>query len=144
LKHQAQALLGVDDPFEGGSFEGSSYFCESLLTCLIRANMKAECVKLWPDFTRINHERVVPDEPWCYGLFRTGDGAENQTKIYPSTGNWAELLREAAQDSAAADIPEALKADPTLLLLFTIVFPFRASFSAVKFLHREFDKTWSL
>jgi hypothetical protein len=142
VKHEAQAILGVDDPFEGESFGGSSYFCESLLTCMVRANMKAECVELWPDFTRINHERVVPDEPWRYGLYRTGDGAENQTEIYPSTGNWAEL-REAAKDCVAADIPEALKADPILLLLFTIVFPFRASFSAVKFLHGEFDNTWS-
>jgi hypothetical protein len=143
VKHDAQQILGVDDPFEGDGFEGDSYFCESLLTCLVRADLKQECIQLWPDFTRINHERVVPDQAWRYCRYRTGDEAENQTKIYPPTGQWSEL-REAAKDFSAEDIPRALKADPILLLLFTIVFPFRASFSAVKFLHREFDKTWSL
>jgi hypothetical protein len=35
-----------------------------------------------------------------------------------------------------------LKADPILLLLFVNVFPFRAGFSVVKFLQKEFDGTW--
>ncbi|MEJ1965233.1 MAG: hypothetical protein WDO56_28345 [Gammaproteobacteria bacterium] len=62
---------------------------------------------------------------------------------YPSTGQWNEQ-REAAKDVSAPDIAAVLKKDPAILLLFTNIFPFRASFSAVKFLHRQFDKSWSI
>jgi hypothetical protein len=41
----------------------------------------------------------------------------------------------------AADVPEPLKADPIVMLLFTNVFPFRASFSAMQFLHAKFGGT---
>lgn len=44
-----------------------------------------------------------------------------------------------ANEDAAADFPAALRAHPILFLLFVNIFPFRASFSAVKFLHRTFD-----
>jgi hypothetical protein len=85
----------------------------------------------------------VPDKPWQSGLYRTGDAATNETKIYPPTGQWSEL-QEICREHAAADVPATLRADPFLLLLFVNVFPFRASFSAMKFLHREFDGTWLL
>ncbi len=51
---------------------------------------------------------------------------------------WKDLEALSAEHEGA-DIPEALKADPILLLLFVTIFPFRASFSAVKFLHKNFD-----
>jgi hypothetical protein len=104
---------------------------------LARANLKERCKELWPSFTRINHERVVPDEAWRFALYRTGEGATNTTHIYPSTMQWKDL-QELFAEHAGVDIPEALKADPILLLLFVTIFPFRASFSAVKFLHEKF------
>jgi hypothetical protein len=138
VRNEFQPLLGCDDPFESDSFEGRSYVCESLMMCLVRANMKEACAALWPNFTRITHERVVPDQAWRYCLYRTGDEATNQSLVVPPTGNWEEL-RKGVQDHAALDIPEALKNDPILLLLFANIFPFRASYSAIKFLHRKFD-----
>jgi hypothetical protein len=143
VQHQYLQVLGCPDPFEGDSFEGHSYFCESLMMCLVRSNLKQVCQDLWPDFTRVNHERVVPDHAWQFGLYRTGDGARNETQIYPSTVQWLDL-QEICREHVAVDVPDALKADPLLFLLFINIFPFRASFSAIKFLHREFDKTWSL
>ncbi|OGA52258.1 MAG: hypothetical protein A3G24_11290 [Betaproteobacteria bacterium RIFCSPLOWO2_12_FULL_62_13] len=140
VQHQYRQFLGCQDPFEGDGFEGASYFCESLMMCLVRSNLKPMCQQLWPDFTKLSHERVVPDQPWQFGLYRTGDAATNETQIYPPTVQWSEL-QEICREHAAADVPEALKADPILLLLFVNVFPFRASFSAMKFLHREFDQT---
>jgi hypothetical protein len=136
-RHYDGAVLGCEDPFGGDGFEGSSYFCESLMMCLVRANQKEICQELWPNFTRINHERVGPNDPWRYALFRTGEGAVNTTEIYRSRMEWKDL-QEIAAEHAGADIPKALRADAALLLLFINVFPFRASFSAVKFLHRKF------
>jgi hypothetical protein len=140
VQHQYRQVLGCQDPFEGDGFEGHSYFCESLMMCLVRSNLKPMCQELWPDFTKIVHERVVPDQAWQFGLYRTGDAATNETQIYPSKVQWSEL-QEICREHAAADVPDALKADPVLLLLFVNVFPFRASFSAMKFLHKEFDRT---
>ena len=140
VQHQYHQVLGCQDPFEGDGFEGNSYFCESLMMCLVRSNLKPTCQELWPDFTKIGHERVVPDKAWQFGLYRAGDAATNETQIYPPTAQWSEL-QEICREHAAADVPDVLKADPVLLLLFVNVFPFRASFSAMKFLHKEFDRT---
>lgn len=142
-QHKYRSILGCQDPFEGDGFERDSYFCESLMMCLVRSNLKHVCQQLWPDFTKINHERVVPGRAWQFGLYRTGDEATNETQVYPPTVQWSEL-QEICRDYAAVDVPDALKADPILLLLFVNVFPFRASFSVVKFLHKQFDGTWLL
>lgn len=137
-RHFYIKILGCDDPFEGDGFEGTSYTCESLMMCLVRAKLKERCKELWPDFTRINHERLVPDQAWRFALYRTGEGATNSTHIYPPTMQWKDL-QDLFAEHDGADVPEALKADPILLLLFVTIFPFRASFSAVKFLQKEFD-----
>jgi hypothetical protein len=120
-----------------------SYYCESLMMCLVRANLKQTCQELWPEFTKVNHERLTPNQAWQFGLFRTGDAAKNETQIYPPTVQWSDL-QEICREHSATDIPGVLKADPLLLLLFVNIFPFRASFSATKFLHKEFDGTWLL
>ena len=137
-RHHYSALLGCEDPLEGGGFSGSSYVCESLMVCLVRAGMKEQCQVLWPNFTRITHLKAIPDDAWRFGLYRMGDHAADETKIYPRTIQWADL-QEMAGEHAGAEIPEALRKDPILLLLFVAIFPFRASFSAVKFLHKNFD-----
>lgn len=143
VQHQYSNILGCPDPFEGDSFEGHSYFCESLMMLLVRSNLKEICQELWPEFTKINHERVVPDKAWQFSLYRTGDDAINETHIYPRTVQWKQLL-EICQEDAGGDVPVALRSDPILLLLFVNIFPYRASFSVMRFLHREFDRTVSI
>jgi hypothetical protein len=138
VRHQYRGILGCDDPFEGDDLERVSYVCESLVVCLVRANLKQSCQELWPAFTRLGHEGVVTDEPWRLGLYRTGDGATNATQIYPRTMQWTDLQAIANED-AATDFPAAVRGDPILFLLFVNIFPFRGSFSAVRFLHRKFD-----
>ncbi len=138
VRHKYLNILGCDDPFEGDGFKGTSYICESLMMCLVRANLKERCKEYWSDFTRINHERLVPNKAWSFALYRTDEDATNITHIYPSTMQWKDLQALFAEQEGA-DIPKALKADSILLLLFVTIFPFRASFSAVKYLHRKFD-----
>ena len=84
----------------------------------------------------------MPDQPWRYGLYRMSEEATNATNIYSPTMKWTEL-QMIANEHVAADVPAELKADPILLLLFVNVFPFRASFSVVKFLLNKFDPTSS-
>lgn len=131
-------FLQVEDPFNGDSFAGTSYVCESLLMCMVRAGMKGECRVLWPDFTRMTHEQTIPDHAWLFGLYRMGDDATDDTKIYPRTMEWKDLQGIMAEN-AGTEVPQALKSDPILLLLFVNIFPFRASFSALKFLHTKFN-----
>lgn len=133
-----QKDLGVENPFSGDSFAGGSYVCESLLMLLVRAGMKDECKALWPDFTRMTHEQTIPDHAWRFGLYRMGDNATDEMKIYPRTMEWKDLQCLMAEN-AGTEVPQAMKCDPILLLLFVNVFPFRASFSALKFLHSKFD-----
>lgn len=142
-QHIYQNFLGCPDPFEGDSFAGNSYFCEILIMILVRTNLKDICQELWPDFTRISHERIIPDQAWQFGLYRTGDAATNETQIYPPTFQWSEL-QEICKEHAAEDVPAALRADAVLLLLFVNIFPFRASFSAMRFLHKKYDTMLSL
>lgn len=130
--------LQCDDPFSGDSFAGTSYICESLLMCVVRAGMKDECKALWPDFSRMTHEQAIPDHAWLFGLYRMGDDATYDTKIYPRTMEWKDL-QGIMDENAGSEVPQALKSDPILLLLFVNIFPFRASFSALKFLHAKFD-----
>lgn len=140
VQHQYSKVLGCLDPFEGDSFDRQSYFCESLMMCLVRSNLKPACKELWPMFTKLSHERVVPDQAWQFCLYRTGDAARNETHIYPSKVHWGDL-QKICEERSAEDIPVALKADPVLLLLFVNIFPFRASFSTIGFLQKEFDGT---
>jgi hypothetical protein len=142
VRHQLADALHCEDPFGNDGFERDSYVCESLMASLVRANQKKTCQELWPDFTRIDHERVVPDQAWRYGLYRMGEEATNATKIYPPTMQWTEL-QTIANEHEALDVPAALKADPILLLLFVNAFPFRASFSAVRFLLKKFGPSSS-
>ena len=114
VRHKYSGSLGRDDPFEGDSFEGTSYFAESLMIFLVRANLKQNCKGLWPDFTKLSHERLIPDRPWQFCLYRTGEAATNETQIYPRTFGWEEL-QDIAREHAAHDVPDVLKADPLLL-----------------------------
>lgn len=138
VQHQYSQLLKCPDPFRGDGFERVSYFCESLLMCLVRAGLKDYCIQLWPNFSRVAHETVTPDNPWQYGLYRTGDSAVNETRLYPRTYQWADL-RSVCEEHAGSGIPEGLRQDPFLLLLFVNIFPFRGSFSTMRFLHKQFD-----
>jgi len=143
VRSQGHSALGCEDPLERDSFEAHSFVCESLMAMLVRANMKQTCKLLWPDLTKVHNERVTARQQWRYCLYRTGDQATNQTVIYPRTMEWKDL-RTIAREHKAADVPEALKDDPVLFLLFVNIFPFRATFSALKSLHKTFDGTWFL
>lgn len=139
VRHNYNQLLNCSDPIEGDGFECTSYVCESLLMCLVRANAKEYCQALWPSFTKIGHENVSIAPAWEYGLFRAGPSAINNTTYYPSTLEWT-VLQEMCKESAGDGIPSPMKADPIMLLLFVNVFPFRANYSAIKYLQKAIDQ----
>jgi len=137
-RHQFSGLLECEDPLEHGGFSSASYVCEALMVCLVRAGLKEACQLLWPNFTRMTHLKTIPDDAWRFALYRMGERAADDTKIYPRTMQWAEL-QEIANEHAGVEVPQQLRIDDLLLLLFVNVFPFRASFSALKFLDKKFS-----
>lgn len=139
VHHEALRILGGEDPYGGSTFEGISYVCEPLMMCLVQNDRKEICKALWPNFTKIVHEWTAPDQPWQFCLFRFGEDGKNESRIYPSTGEWA-ALRKMAADCSTPEVPAALRADPILLLLFINIFPFRVLSSVVKLLHQVFDQ----
>lgn len=140
VRHQYHRILNCRDPLEGYDFGGESYFAESLLLFLVRANRKQACRNLWADFTRLQNQSFVVARPWQYGLFRSEHGG-NKTKIYPPTYDWKDLQAIAKEESADS-VPQALRQDPILLLLFVNLFPHRATTEVMMSLHLHYDGTW--
>jgi len=118
---------------------GSSFTAEPLIHLLVRTNLKQTCRALWPDFTRISHRVCLPDKKWEYCTLNITSGAD-QTKIYPSTYNWADLKAEAIQPRNAT-IPLELSARPWLLALWWQVAPYRyTSDSSHAFVEKAFPR----
>lgn len=143
VRHRHAGLLGTaNDPFDAMSFRGASYFAEALFHLVVRTNLKQHCKTLWPDFTRLNLRWFEVAEPWQFCIIHTEEGLAS-TRIVPPTGAWA-ALQEAAAAYDTPKVPELLRADPVLLLLFVIMVPYRATPEVIRFLGREFSDIWFL
>jgi hypothetical protein len=123
------------------SFRGASYFAEAILQLVVRTNLKQHCKALWPDFTRLNLRWFEVAEPWQFCTIHSEEGLAC-TKLVPTTGEWVALQAAAARDMPK--VPEILRADPLLLLLFVMIVPQRATPDVIRFLGREFSDIWFL
>jgi hypothetical protein len=143
VRHRHAGFLGTaNDPFDAMSFRGASYFAEALLHLVVRTNLKQHCKTLWPDFTKLNLRWFEVAEPWQFCTIHTEDGLAC-TRLVPPTGEWA-ALQEAAAAHDTPKVPELLRADPILLLLFVMMVPHRATPNVIRFLGREFSDIWFL
>jgi hypothetical protein len=71
-----------------------------------------------------------PKETWMYYLWHAPRGV-NVDEHPPLTKHWNDLLNEAGRYSEAR-LPERLKKDPGLMLLFLLVYPHRATCNTIK------------
>lgn len=128
------------DPMESDSFQNSSFSALPLLHLLVRTNLKQSCKILWPDFSKLGLRHFKPEKPWMFCLFRSPKGIEitEQPKL---TKNWDELVLE-ARNVSPGEIPKALFQEKCLLLLFIIIFPHRATPPVIRFLGRQFNRSW--
>jgi len=121
-----------DDDIGDANFGYSSYFAEGLLHLAVRANLKDDCKKLWPPFTKVVQHYFEVEQPWQYCLIRSDRGV-NHSIVPEPTGHWTDLQAIAA-DITTPKVPSALRGDPVLLLLFAIIAPYRATPDVVRYL----------
>jgi hypothetical protein len=139
--------LGLETGFEDGdvgksNFGHSAHFAEPLLILAVRAGLKELCQAVWPLYTKLVHQSFEVEEPWQYCLVRAERGV-NHSVVPVSARQWADL-QAAAAEIATPKVPDALRADPLLLLLFTIIAPHRATPDVVRYLDWCFNDVWQL
>ena len=126
--------------FTEESFARKSYFTKSLMHLLVRTNLKQTCQRIWPDYSRILPLQFIPDSKWEHCLYRATRGTE-PFEPRELTKEWADLVQE-ARAAQGTEAPDALKENKHLLMLFTIIFPHRATVSIVGRLGRDFNECW--
>ncbi len=131
-----------DDDIGDANFRYSSYFAEGLLHLAVRANLKDDCKELWPSFTKVIQHYFEAEQPWQYCLIRSDRGV-NHSIVPEPTGHWTDLQAIAA-DITTPKVPNALRGDPVLLLLFAIIAPYRATPDVVRYLGWCFSEIWNL
>jgi len=143
LRHEVRNPLNLrEDPFQGDSFRCTSYFALALMHLFVRTNLKQHCKDIWPGLSRLLFRHFESDSVWSYCLWRTESGRE--ITVEPElTKDWNELRNE-ARDVSGKGIPSPLKENKFLLLLFVLLFPYRATPHAVRFLGRQFNGSWHI
>ena len=135
--------LNIEDhDIRGADFGHSAHFAEGLLSLVARAGLKEPCQALWRRYTMLLHQSFEVEEPWQFCLIRSERGINRSIVPQPTT-LWTDLQAVAAE-IATPKVPEALRGDPILLLLFTIIAPYRATPDVVRYLGWCFSDIWLL
>jgi hypothetical protein len=129
-----------EDPYHDSKFQNSSYFAKSLLYLLVRTNFKVTSKSVWPSYSKMSHKHFNPEEKWMYCLHRSAKGT-NVDDLSPLTKQWRDLQQEARQ-CTCPEVPVPLSENKYLLLLYSIIFPYRAIPSVVLKLDRYFNGSW--
>ena len=140
-KHILRDFLSLkEDPFGGETFRNTSFFASSIMNLLVRTNLKQTCKSLWPDISKMTFRHFQPSQPCQYCLWRAPQGEDLQ--VQPKlTKEWSELVLE-SRNIACPEVPEALKNDKYLLILFVILFPFRGTPNVIRYLGKVFNDCW--
>lgn len=125
-------LLGFPDDHPNESSRGLSYTIDGLVSLLVRRGWKQYMKINWPAISRLSAYSFIPEELWQYYLWRSSRGT-NIVASPPLTKAWADLQNEAEDDSGSS-IPQLLRQDPVLFLLFLVVFPHRVRADAIRWL----------
>jgi hypothetical protein len=141
LEYNLRGFLGLkEDPFKGESFKNSSFFAEGLLHLLVRTNLKQTCKNIWPNYSKLFLKQFVPSKRWKYCLIKDDEGEEISIQP-PLTKEWGDLIEE-ARNISCPEIPENMAKNKFLLMLFIIIFPYRALPSAIRYLGGAFNDCW--
>ena len=128
------------NPIGEDSFCGESFFGLSLLYLVVRTGRKQACKDIWPEFSKLGCKHFMPKHTWQFCMWRCDEGEELHVQL-PPRKQWDELVEE-ARDVRCTEVPSALKNDKFLLMLFVILFPYRATPSVIRYLSWCFDDTW--
>jgi hypothetical protein len=129
LPHQ----LGIaDEPLED-CFNGESYALEGLFHLFVRRNWKQSAKLLWPGITKIGFCEFRPAKKWHYFRWRNEGEGTNRMVMPKHTASWDEV-RAASLECQGRCIPDAIKRNPVLLLLFVCVCPHRMNSQILRWL----------
>lgn len=141
VRHKLSGILGIEqDPLRDESIGVISYFSEPILHLLVRCNLKQFCKQIWSDFTKVDSAYYKLDKKYSYCMYRS-DGGNNEQKQHELRKIWMDLVND-ARCIDCQSIPVELKHEPFLLMLFIIIFPYRALPDVIRNLDDRFNKTW--
>jgi hypothetical protein len=109
---------------------------EGLVHLFIRTNWKSYMKNLWPNITKIGFESFQVDKSIQYYLWRCEEGRQ-YTEFPALTQQW-EDLKLAASECEGEKIPNLLKQNPCLFLLFLFVCPHRTTAESIRWLDSKF------
>jgi hypothetical protein len=72
----------------------------------------------------MTHTRIVPDEPWHYGLRRAPGGGE-ESRVFPLTYSWDELKQDALRSEGRGTVLAHFTSNPWLVVAWWQVAPQR-------------------
>jgi hypothetical protein len=140
LQHNLADFIGGDDPLRDETATHVSFSSEYLLHLVVRANLKQTCKSIWPQISKLILKRYEPQEPWEFATVYSERGMEYLVQP-PAAKLWSELVNEACE-SEGSDVPQVLRDHIYVLLLFIILFPYRATPSAIRFLGARLSHVW--
>lgn len=139
--HLLRSVIGEkDDKLADENPINTSYSAEGLMNLLVRTNLKQTCKSIWPDYSQLIMHWFEPSSKWQYCLWRSEDGIERSKQI-PIQGVWDSLVEE-ARDVRSNHIPAPLKQEKFILLLWTIIAPYRATSETIRLLGYKFNNCW--
>ena len=141
VRHKLSGILGIEqDPLRDESISLISYFSEPILHLLVRCGLKQFCKQIWSDFTKVDSAYYKLDAKYSYCMYRSDRGI-NEQKQHELTKEWMDLVND-ARCIGCQSIPVELKREPFLLMLFIVIFPYRALPDVIRNLDFRFSKTW--
>ena len=138
LPHLLAPILGPgEDPLDE-TFIGRSYALEGIVHLFARRNRKQYMKILWPGVSRLQFVSFKPENPWDFYRWENKNG----TRIDASpkkTQEW-EQLKELACNPGGECIPQSIKNDPILLLLFLCIYPHRMNAEIMRWLDTQMQQ----
>lgn len=135
LPHLLAPILGSgEDPLDE-TFIGRSYALEGLVHLFVRRNWKQAMKNFWPGVTRLRYTSFKPENPWDFYRWENRNGTRKDVSP-KQTQEW-EKLKELACNPDEDCIPQSIKQDPILLLLFLCVYPHRMNAEILRWLDTQ-------
>lgn len=128
-------LLSISDKPLNDQFIGSSFVLEGLIYIFTERNLRQHMKNVWPDISHMFFSSFEPEQKWEFYLWRAEKGINK--KIAPKhRQSWNEL-RQLARVKEFDSIPELLKKDLMIFVLFILVFPHRFNSDIARYLHQH-------
>jgi len=122
----------ADDPIDFKQYIGASYHLSSIISYLVKNEQRAPLEALWKEISYILNQRLIPEKPEDYLLYRIERG-DFLSNYFSQPQSYNELLRQAT-NPIADYIPKVLKNYDFYIYLLLLVYPHRLDQEIIKLL----------